>query len=262
MSTAQAVLLGLVQGVTEFLPISSSGHLILLQRLFGLEMSEGIAFDVLLHVATLLAVPTLFWRDILNLFGTKREELRMLALGTVPAVIAGGLIKGTRLGSGFEALAGNVFVVGAALVVTGIVLWLAGVSMKKRGSGGGIGAREAVLIGIAQAVAIIPGISRSGTTIAVAIMCGIVLADAVRFSFLLAIPVIAGGALIELKELGAMTYNPGPLIAGFITALVFGIISLRIVAFSVLKRKFPYFAVYCIPLGLIVIIISVVGGVS
>ncbi len=259
----QAALLGLVQGVTEFLPISSSGHLILLQRLFGLEMSESIAFDVLLHAATLFAVPTFFWRDILNLFGTKRAELGMLALGTVPAVIAGGLIKGTGLGGNFEALAGNVFVVGTALVITGIVLWLAGVSMKKGRSEGSIGARNALLIGLAQAVAIVPGISRSGMTIAVAIMCGIVLADAVRFSFLLAIPVIAGGALVELRELGTMTHNSGwiLLLVGFAVAFVFGVISLRVVAASVLKGKFQYFAFYCIPLGLIVLILSFAGGV-
>lgn len=257
MTTWQSALLGLIQGLTEFLPISSSGHLVLLQKLFRLDVSENIAFDVLLHVATVLAVVIVFRRDIVNLFGTKRAQLPMLVLGTVPAAVVG-----VTLGESFKALAENTAVVGTALVVTGITLFLAGFYMKKGKSEEAITWRHALIIGLAQAAAMLPGLSRSGLTIAAAIMCGIVLADAVRFSFLLAVPAIAGGALYEMKELGDMTQDAGwaPLIAGFVIALVFGIVSLKVVAASVLKRKFSYFGFYCVPVGVIVIAISVLGG--
>ena len=257
MSTWQSALLGLIQGLTEFLPISSSGHLVLLQKLFGLDVSENIAFDVLLHVATLIAVVIVFRRDIMNLFGTRRMELWMLALGTVPAAIVGLAFR-----EFFEALAENTAVVGAALVVTGIMLFLAGLYMKKGKSDGIITWKHALLIGLAQAAAIMPGLSRSGLTIAVAIMCGVVLAEAIRFSFLLAIPAIVGGAVYEMKDLGSMIHSVGwiPLIAGFVVALVFGIVSLKIVAAAVRKKTFPYFAFYCIPVGVLVIVLSFAGA--
>ncbi len=262
MTQWQGLVLGAIQGVTEFLPISSSGHLMLLQNLFGMDVSESIAFGVLLHVATLLAIPTLFWREILDLFGKRRMELGMLALATVPAVIIGLIIKGTQYGKSFELLAGTVTAVGTALVFTGITLWLAGSSMKGKESSGNLTWRHALFIGVAQAVAIVPGVSRSGMTIAAAIICGVALVDAVRFSFLLAIPVIAGGAIVELKDIGALTLDTGwlPIVLGFTAAFVLGAASIRIVADAVLRERFRYFAFYCVPVGLLVILVA--GGLK
>ena len=254
MSTWQSALLGLIQGLTEFLPISSSGHLVLFQKWFGLDVSENIAFDVLLHVATLIAVVIVFRRDIADLFGRRRTELGLLALGTVPTVIVGVVLAGS-----LKAMAENTVVVGAALVATGITLFLAGLYMKKGKPDRTITWKHALAIGLAQAAAIMPGLSRSGLTIAVAIMCGVALSDAVRFSFLLAIPAIVGGAMYEMKDFSNMTHDTGSMIVGFVVALVFGIVSLKIVAASVLKKKFPYFAFYCVPVGVLVIVLSLAG---
>jgi undecaprenyl-diphosphatase len=156
-------------------------------------------------------------------------------------------------------LAENTVVVGAALVVTGTVLFLAGLYMKQGKSEGTVTWKCALIIGAAQAASITPGLSRSGLTIAAAILCGIALADAVRFSFLLAIPAIIGGALYELKDIGNMTHNSTSVIAGCVVALIFGIVSLKIVSASVLKKKFSYFAFYCVPVGMLVIVLSLTG---
>jgi undecaprenyl-diphosphatase len=257
VNSLQAALLGFIQGVTEFLPISSSGHLVLLQRLLGLDVAEGIAFDVLLHVATLIAVVAVFWRDILRLFSDRRGELGLLILGTIPAAIVGLLFKDM-----FEKMAENTVAVGLSLVFTGAVLLLTGWYMKNCSSEKNVDWRSALLIGLAQAAAIMPGISRSGMTIAVAIMCGVVLSGAVRFSFLLAIPVILGGAVLELRHLDTMVDKSGwlPMFVGFVAAVVFGLLALKIVAASVEKRKFPYFGYYCAPLGIIVVILTLGGG--
>ena len=254
MSIVQSALLGLIQGLTEFLPISSSGHLVLLQKLLGLNVSENIAFDVLLHVATLVAVVIVFRRDIVDLFGKRKTDLGLLALGTVPTVIVGVLLAGS-----IKALAENTVVVGAALVVTGVVLFLAGLYMKQGKSEGNVTWKCALIIGAAQAASITPGLSRSGLTIAAAILCGIALTDAVRFSFLLAIPAIIGGALYEFKDISSIPHDIFPVIIGLFVALVFGIVSLKIVAASVLKKKFSYFAFYCVPVGALVIILSLTG---
>jgi undecaprenyl-diphosphatase len=257
LSLLEAALLGFVQGVTEFLPISSSGHLVLLQELFGREISESIAFSVLLHVATMLAVVVVFRRDILELFTGKRAVMAMLALGTVPAAVVG-----LTMENAFKELAGSTLAVGIALVATGVTLSLAGAYLKKREPEERITWQHALIIGLAQAVAIMPGVSRSGMTISVAIMCGVLLPEAVRFSFLLAVPVIAGGALLELKDLRTMGIDAGwlPLTVGFVLAFLVGIVSLKIVSASVKKRKFPYFAAYCIPVGLFVCAMSIFGA--
>jgi len=257
LSWLEAILLGFVQGVTEFLPISSSGHLLLLQELFGRETTESIAFSVLLHVATMLAVVVIFWRDILELLKTRRSELGMLVLGTMPTV-AVGLTMVDR----FKALAGSTLAVGTAFLVTGAALWASGVYLKRHEPGETITWQHALVIGLAQAVAIMPGISRSGMTISFAIMCGMMLPDAVRFSFLLAIPAIAGGALHELKDMHVMTVDTSwaVLLTGFAVAFVVGLGALKLVAVSVEKKKFPYFAMYCVPIGLLVIALSLLGG--
>ena len=257
MSWLEAILLGFVQGVTEFLPISSSGHLVLLQELFGREISESIAFSVLLHVATMLAVVVIFRRDILELLKTRRSEIGMLVLGTMPTVVVGLTLAGE-----FKDLAGNTLAVGTAFLITGAALLAAGVHLKKKEPGETITWQHALVIGLAQAVAIMPGISRSGMTISFAIMCGMMLPDALRFSFLLAIPAIAGGALYELKDMQTMTTDTGwaVLLTGFAVAFVVGLGALRLVAVSVEKRKFPYFAAYCIPIGLLIIALTLLGG--
>ncbi len=257
MSTLQSAILGFIQGVTEFLPISSSGHLVILNRLFGLGKSDNVAFIVLLHVATLLAVLVVFRRDIVDLFTSRRTELGMIVLGTVPTALVGFF-----LADNIKPLASSTLVVGAALMGTGAVVALAGLSMKSGLPKTVLTWKHALLIGAAQAAAMVPGLSRSGMTIAVAIMCGIALADAVRFSFLLAIPAIAGGALYELRDLGRMAQggNAVPMAVGFILAFIFGVISLKLVAASVMKKKFPYFAFYCIPLGILVVALSLAGG--
>jgi undecaprenyl-diphosphatase len=181
----------------------------------------------------------------------------MLVLGTMPTVAVGLTLAGE-----FKDLAGNTLAVGAAFLITGAALWAAGVHLKGKEPGETITWQHALVIGLAQAVAIMPGVSRSGMTISFAIMCGMLLPDAVRFSFLLAIPAIAGGALYELKDMQTMTTETSwaILLAGFAVAFVVGLGALRLVVVSVEKRKFPYFAAYCIPIGLLIIALTLLGG--
>lgn len=235
MSLLEAILLAIVQGVTEFLPISSSAHLVLVPWWLGWE-SPGLAFDTVLHLGTLLAVVLYFWRDWWELAvglwprsahpdPARRRLLLALIVGTLPAAILGYL---------FEDFFAAMFErpVGAAigLILTGLLLVLA----ERRRHGGltleRIGWLDALIIGLAQAVAIFPGISRSGITIAAGLGRGLERPAAARFSFLLSAPIIFGAGLFQLRELiatGFETTGVLPVVMGLVAAAVAGMLSIR-----------------------------------
>jgi undecaprenyl-diphosphatase len=252
MSIWQAIILGVVQGITEFLPVSSSGHLIALPTLFGWDV-QGYDFDVIVHMATLLAILVAMWGDVKRLF--EKIVFGKVVLATIPVVLVGLVISFVALD-----FIRQPAVVAANLFLWGIVLWVAdrySLKFKKPIEKlKNIGWGKALLVGIAQALAIIPGTSRSGVTITAGLFSGMSREMATRFSFLLAIPAIAGAGIfagMDILEHSAST-SVGALVAGFIAAFLAGLISIRFLLNFVKKSSFVPFAIYRIVLAAILVI--------
>jgi undecaprenyl-diphosphatase len=269
----EAVVLGVVQGLTEFLPVSSSGHLVLFQHLFGLVEPE-LLFDVCVHVGTLAAVLVVFHRDILNLISTlvrlpglaraegglnalfvNHREFRLMAmivLGCVPTAILGVLFAKMA-----EQLFGTVWLVGAALMVTGTFLWFTRNQKTVGRTIRQMRLKDALLIGLVQGLAIIPGISRSGATISAALYLGVDRELAGKYSFLLAIPAILGALVLGLdSEVFHTTLPAGTILAGSLAAAVVGYLALVLLLKMVKKGQLHRFAPYCWVVGAGAIIIS------
>jgi len=263
MSLTRAVILGLVQGITEFLPISSSAHLTYFQKYLGIDKLQ-LSFTVFLHFATLLAILLFFRKDLWeilkgfrNIKGPKTNPstriLFLLVIGSLPIAILGILLKDK-----IESLFSNIELVSLFLILTGILLYFGN---RIRNVHKGVletGIVDALIIGTAQAFAILPGISRSGVTIIFALFCGLQRKWAVKYSFFLAVPAILGATLIELPSILSMV-NFSTLtfyIAGTVAALFSGYWSLRVVLRFVQKSRLHYFAYYCVTLGLIVLFLQ------
>lgn len=250
MSWWEGALLGLVQGLTEFLPVSSSGHLVVAEAVLGLS-TPGVFVEVTLHVATLAAVAIVYaaritelLRGVLGRNGAAWRSLGLLALASVPAAVVGVLWR-----DWFEAAFDSLTIVGIDFLATGGILWAAG-----RASAGHRpepSTPGALGIGLAQALAILPGISRSGTTVAAGIFAGVDPVRAAEFSFLMAMPAIAGAALLQIPDLraGALTEAGGPLALSFVTALVAGVLAIRLLVRLLARGAFHRFAPYCWALG-------------
>lgn len=256
MTVIQAIFLGLVQGFTEFLPVSSSGHLALASHFLNVE-NPGLTFEIVLHVGTLLSVLVYFrpqlWRLFLSLFNRQmKEEHRMifyLFIGTLPAAVIGLSLKHY-----FEAVSNQPRVVALLLCVTGGLLLLPRLFPKKRGDQS-MTLRTSLIMGIGQAFAILPGISRSGSTIVSGMLSGVNPAKAAEFSFLLAIPAIGGAAVLGLRDLDGIDSSLViPYLTGGVVAFISGLIAVYAVLSSIRKGKFEYFAYYCIAVGLIAFI--------
>ena len=266
MEIIQAIVLGLIQGATEFIPVSSSGHLVLVPWLLGWG-SPGLVFDTVVHWGTLVAVLAYFWRDWLELIGTWlrglvrwdwRDPLArlvwLLILGSIPAAVLGFLFEDF-----FESLFGKPAWVALFLFVTAALLALGELLGKRRRNLADLGWLDAALIGLAQASAIAPGISRSGATISTGLFRGLERDAAARFSFLLATPIIFGAGLFKLTDLGAMADPAGQisvLAAGFLAAAVAGYVCIWGLL-RYLKRGSLYpFAIYCAAAGLFALIVA------
>ena len=266
MDSIQAAVLGAIQGLTEFLPISSSGHLVLFQKLFGLHEAQ-LFFDVCLHTGTLVAVVAFFHREIQALsasmvrffsLGWKRRltfsgihedddmKLAMLILvGSVPTAAIGLFLKGHA-----DRIFASVSLVGWMLLVTGLLLWA---TRRLKGEGRGIpefSVSMALLIGFVQGMAILPGISRSGSTIAVALFLGLNRPTAARYSFLLSIPAIIGALIVSLRDLPGAAAVTLPVLIGAATACIVGYLALALLVFIVNRGRMHLFAPYCWMLGL------------
>jgi undecaprenyl-diphosphatase len=257
---AQAIVLGLVQGLTEFLPVSSSGHLVVAEAAVGL-VTPGVVVEVMLHVATLLAVVIVYRQRLVELAvgcilgrAAAWRMFGLLALASIPAAVVGLALKDF-----FERAFDSLLVVGIDFVVTGIILWstrrVARDAVAEAPGVGGAGA-----IGVAQAFAILPGISRSGTTVATALWFRVRPERAAEFSFLMALPAIAGAAVLELPHLsiGADGAGWGPLAAGFVAALVSGVFAIRFLVALLKRGAFHHFAPYCWVLGIATVVWAVV----
>jgi len=245
-----AALLGLIQGLTEFLPVSSSGHLVLFQQFLPV-VGDKIAFDLALHIGTLVPVVWFYRRDLARILTDaatgegplkERSGLRLLAwilLGSVPTAAIGLGFEDT-----FEALFGSAGPVAIAFALTGVVLfstrWVRGGATDERT----MQWWQALLIGVAQGIAITPGISRSGSTIAAALFLGMDREYAARYSFLLSIPAIGGAFLLKVGELEMSSAAMGPLVAGFVVAALSGYVALRILVRLVRTGDFSRFSYY------------------
>jgi undecaprenyl-diphosphatase len=255
LSIVNAIILGIIQGLTEFLPVSSSGHLVIAEHLLpGWQQTGGIVFEILLHLATLLAVIIFFRKDLMLLIQSlytksaeaakQRHLLLMIILATIPTGIIG--LAGKKI---FVGLFERLDVVGGMLLITALLLWLAESPRTKKGKRSG-SFIDAVLIGITQGLAIIPGISRSGSTISVAMMLGIEPEKAARFSFLISIPAISGAALLSFKDLVNIPANQVPAsLCGAIAAFVTGLLALKLLLMIIKKRRLRIFSVYCAVVG-------------
>jgi undecaprenyl-diphosphatase len=263
MTVARALVLGLLQGLGEFLPISSSGHLIIAPWLFGWPDS-GLSFDVALHLGTLVAVAAAFWRDWLRLLTAffralpqglvfKDPDARLLvylALASIPGGLAGLLLEDKA-----ETVFRSPALVAVMLSVMGGVLWLADRRANQTAGDERVSLRDALLIGCAQAFAIVPGTSRSGVTIAAGLALGHRREAAARFSFLLALPITAGAALIKVPHLFQAGSETLPVLAGMAMAAVSGFLAIRLLLAYVRTRSYTPFVLYRFAVTLIVLAI-------
>jgi len=246
----QGILLGLVQGLTEFLPVSSSGHLVLAERLVGFQ-PQGVFFEVAVHVATLLSVFIAYRKRIAELIrglvSGGRDAWRyagLLLLASLPAAVAGILLRDY-----FERSFHSLPALGWQFLITAALLWSTRWALPKA-TGTQVRAPQALLIGLAQAVAIVPAISRSGATIAVALWCGLAAAPAAEFSFLMSIIVIAGSGLLEARHIPAGSHPfTLALLGAFVAAMLSGIWAIRFLVQLLKRQRFHVFAPYCAALG-------------
>jgi len=267
MTTIETILLGIVQGLTEFLPVSSSGHLVVGKNLLGFSEPE-LLLDTALHVGTLLAVCIFFrsdlWQMIQELWrliprgGTRRPTPgphAMLALMVVVGSVPTGLI-GLGFKDKLESLFGSVTVVGITLVITGIIVGITWFIPETYGKKDRLSILTALAIGTAQGIAIVPGISRSGATIVCGLLVGLNRDLAGRFSFLLCIPAIVGALLLELDMTAVARVGAFPLIAGFVASALVGFLVLKVLMGIVRKGHFYYFAPYCWAIGILTLILA------
>jgi undecaprenyl-diphosphatase len=273
MDILQAIIIGIVQGLTEFLPVSSSAHLVFTPYLLGTESS--LAFDTFLHIGTLVAVVVYFWNDLEHMFksfiasladiphGKFREGLRedqfkklawMILIGTIPAGLAGIFFKDF-----FEGLFNNIPAVGVFLIITGFLLYASEMVSRKtkdKTSLKEMTIKNSILIGIAQACAIAPGISRSGATISTGLFLGLERELAARFSFLLSIPAILGAALVQVHDISSLVdISTGATIAGVIAATISSYLAIKLMLKLISNRDLLVFAYYCWIVGPLAIII-------
>jgi len=256
MDIIQAIFLGAVQGLTEFLPISSSGHLAILQKLFGLKESS-IFFDTIVHLGTLLAVVFYLRKAIIYILKTLKEKqtikfIFLIALATIPAVFAGLFLEDK-----IEGIFNSMFLIGICFLITSILLFLTKFLGKYNKEQKDLKWHEALFVGVFQAFAILPGISRSGSTMASSIFAGLKKEDAFRFSFLLSIPVILGAFILQFIKQDFILFGNGLLnnALGFLCAVIFGLLSLKIIEKVLINGKLHYFASYTANLGLLILIL-------
>ncbi|PTX59293.1 undecaprenyl-diphosphatase [Kordia periserrulae] len=256
MESFNAIILGIIQGLTEFLPVSSSGHIELGKAILGADIKEDLLFTVVVHFATALSTIVVFRKDILfllkGLFQFQWNEESQFALKIVLSMIPAALV-GIYFEEELEALfEGNLLLVGCMLIITALLLYFAD---KAKNTNKNVSYSNAVVIGISQAIAILPGVSRSGATISTSVLLGNDKTKAARFSFLMVVPLIFGkiGKDIFSGELALESADILPMSLGFIAAFIAGLFACTWMINLVKKSKLTYFSIYCLIVGLIAI---------
>lgn len=269
-----AIILGAVQGLSEFLPISSSGHLALIPYILGVE--TGLAFDTILHIGTLIAIFSFFWKDIINLIkgfllslidltegiDVFKKELNevpekrfawLIIIGSIPTGIIGLLLK-----DAIETIFRGTVFIGFFLIITGLILYYS-----ERHSSGNITAKsmtfkQSLIVGICQGLAVLPGISRSGSTIASGLCLGLEREYAARYSFLLSVPAVVGAGLIQIKDIATIDASVTVLLAGFISSVIFGYLAIKLLMKMIKGWSLDIFAYYCWIVGVITLVLSII----
>ncbi len=261
MEIIDAIILGIVQGLTEFLPVSSSGHLELGKAILGDKLlpSDSLLFTVVLHFATALSTIVVFRKDILHilkgLFSSQWNDDKKFATKIIISMVPAAVI-GYKYESQFaEIFSGNLLLVGSMLVITGLLLYLAD---KAKNTNKKVSYKNAIIIGIAQAIAMLPGISRSGATISTSVLLGNDKAKAARFSFLMVVPLILGkiGKDLITGEISYESDNITTLSIGFLAAFISGLFACTWMISLVKNSKLSYFAVYCFIVGFLTILLT------
>ena len=258
MTTLQSIILGVVQGLTEFLPVSSSGHLMLASELLGTDLSaaDDLTFSLTLHAATVLSTIVILWREVARLFKgvfsrTFNEEqayVLKIVISMIPVGVVGFLFKDY-----LEAAFSSVLVVGVMLLVTALLLTFAYKAKPRQKDT--ISYRDAFIIGVAQACATMPGLSRSGSTIATGLLLGNKKESVAQFSFLMVLPPILGNALLDIMKGefgGGVEFVP--LMAGFVAAFVTGCLACKFMIEMVKRGKLIWFAAYCAVVGVVAVV--------
>ncbi|MBP3758380.1 MAG: undecaprenyl-diphosphatase UppP [Firmicutes bacterium] len=278
MTYLQAVILGLVQGLAEFLPISSSGHLAILENFFGIKEDSMLFFAVMLHFGTLLSVFVVFWKDIVELFkeliltikdligrkGLRLDErpIRKLGVMIIVSCIPTAII-GFAFGDIFEGIYSKPILIGVMFIITGLLLLAAETWGGGNRNINNLNYRNSIFIGIVQGLAIIPGISRSGSTLFASLLCKLDREFAVKFVFLISIPTILGSFILELpdglKE-GVTGQMWGPVIVGMLVAFLSGLFAVKVMLKVVANKKLKYFSIYLFVLAAAVIIYSIINN--
>lgn len=268
MKIWQAIVLGLTQGLTEFLPVSSSGHLVFFQRIFGIE-EGGLFFNIILHLGTLVAVCAVFWKDIIDLFKKPFHTLGFLVIASVPAAITGLLLEDV-----IDGMTSDFAYIGAVLAalftVTAAVLFATEMFAKRREHTLPLCWRTIIPMGLAQAVAVLPGISRSGSTICAGTLAGGNSDDVAKFSFLMSIPVILGSFVISLikglvkgdiqADFAANGAEYGWCIAlGFIISAVVGLFAVKVMLKVIKKANYKWFSLYLVLLAIACVVLQCCG---
>ena len=237
--------LGVVQGLTEFIPVSSSGHLVIAQKMFPSFSSPGMTLEVFLHAGTLSAVIYYFRKDILKI---DKDYFLKICFATIPAIIVGLLFR-EQIENIFDSLK----IVGFALLITSFFNFF---TDKKKDTGNKIDYLRGFIIGVFQALAIIPGVSRSGSTIFASRSFGVSAKESARFSFLLSIPAIIGANILEASTLnGDIYFNIGPMLIGFAAAFVSGLFAIGVTIRFLEQKRFKYFAVYTLVVGILILLV-------
>lgn len=258
----KAIILSAIQGVAEWLPISSSGHLAFFSGIFGFQ---NLGYNVFLHLASVLAVIVIFYKDIASLFANfnrdKMKYLLLIVIALIPAVIIGILFE-----KQIETFFSSILYLGIFFIISGILVYSTKFAMEKQENLSAVkdkpGVADSIIIGIFQAVAILPGISRSGATISAGIFRGLKKSEAVKFSFLLAIPIILGAAVLESKKIAFNDISYMILTISFIVAFIVSLIVIKLLLKVIEKGKFHWFGVYNIIFGMVLLTIHVISILS
>lgn len=248
VSLLEAVILSIIQGITEWFPISSSGHLALAQNFFGFQ---DLSYDVFLHFASIFAVLFMFKRDILKIFSFNKESLNYILLLIIAIIPAG--ILGFYFSDYIEKLFSNMIYLGFFFIFSGIIIYFTKFTNENKSD---ITKKDAFFIGLLQAIALMPGISRSGMTISAGLFKGISKRASIRFSFLMSIPIILGASVLKAKDLTASNINLNILVVSFIITFLVSIFTIKILIKIISKDKFYLFGVYNILLGGLVLTLS------
>ncbi|ADZ09127.1 Undecaprenyl-diphosphatase [Methanobacterium lacus] len=280
MDIIQAIILGIVQGLAEFLPVASAGQVILVTHILGVtfpSQSDALAFNTLLHLGTLTAIVGFFYRDLIKIIkafidslldifrqkfkeGLKEDVYKRLAwlmlMSTIPAAIVGALFN-----KQFEILFGSVVAVGIFLIINGFILYSTNYAKNGKDTVKQLTFRNAFLIGVMESLALFPGISRSGTSISAGLFLGLERECAARYAFLIALPVIGAAVLFEIKNIGALSQNsPVTMVAAYLAVVVFGYLSIGLLIRLIKSTSLKVFAYYCWIVGALTLILSYAYG--